>query len=641
MQRFIYSFLFLCASISLSSQSVGIGHTDESTIHESAILDVHSTSRGMLLPRMTKNQRDNIVDPAEGLTIYQIDEGGGYYVYKKSNWSSLGPVDLESQFSFGSEDGSSSSHNIFDGSIDSDEGVLYDIGGPNGNYPNSTIDELTVSAENWIEAIGGIIYVEYLDLNDNGDSLIIDGRPFVSNSQTDTFYTKGSNFWVKFVSDSNGNAEGFKVSWKFIFDETSDVEPSNDFIRPWTYDINSRSVSGGVNLTNGFVEDSLGLYSVQYGYNNKSIGMYSVALGRVNSSRGQASASLGQFNQTFGNFSFSMGSGNYSYGNYTSVFGGNNTIAGNYNIVGGSSSHSPGDYNLQNGFFNYGIGDYNLINGKNNFVYGSNNLVVGTTNYVNTSNALIGGTYCDSLVSIAEGLGEKAPLLLIGIGDSWETRQNGLWFTKSGKLYLGADENDEIFLHNSNIYERFNTDLNFGSGSDHGYIASQEFSGDGGGIYFDGNSITLWNPGDAQAGTGLSNTYLLIVDEDNLDSSDTNPYNNNAIKAYVNGSGLWQQSDEDRKENVVPTSYGLEEILNLSGYEYSFIKNAEEIEKGDKPVPTIGLLAQEVKEHLPLTVEESEHGDHFVNYSLLVPVLIESIKDLKAEIEELKSIINK
>ncbi len=48
-------------------------NTDGSAANASAILDVKSNNRGMLIPRMTEGQRDAIVSPAAGLIIYNID----------------------------------------------------------------------------------------------------------------------------------------------------------------------------------------------------------------------------------------------------------------------------------------------------------------------------------------------------------------------------------------------------------------------------------------------------------------------------------------------------------------------------------------------------------------------------------------
>lgn len=49
-------------------------NTDGSNGDGSAMLDINSTTKGFLLPRMTRIQRDGISSPASGLLIYNIDE---------------------------------------------------------------------------------------------------------------------------------------------------------------------------------------------------------------------------------------------------------------------------------------------------------------------------------------------------------------------------------------------------------------------------------------------------------------------------------------------------------------------------------------------------------------------------------------
>lgn len=66
MKKLILSFLLLSCSIYLHAQ-VGIG---TETPNASAILDVTSTSQGVLLPRMTTTQRDAIASPAAGLVVF-------------------------------------------------------------------------------------------------------------------------------------------------------------------------------------------------------------------------------------------------------------------------------------------------------------------------------------------------------------------------------------------------------------------------------------------------------------------------------------------------------------------------------------------------------------------------------------------
>lgn len=64
-------FLMLCFPSLMLSQSVGIGTLSPDS---SAIVDMTSTTKGMLVPRMTTAQRDAIVDPAAGLMILNLDD---------------------------------------------------------------------------------------------------------------------------------------------------------------------------------------------------------------------------------------------------------------------------------------------------------------------------------------------------------------------------------------------------------------------------------------------------------------------------------------------------------------------------------------------------------------------------------------
>ena len=77
--------LNLFLSIQLTkAQNVGIG---TNTPNPSAQLDVNSTSRGFLPPRMTCAQRNMIVNPAAGLMIYCTDcANGEMQYYNGSNW---------------------------------------------------------------------------------------------------------------------------------------------------------------------------------------------------------------------------------------------------------------------------------------------------------------------------------------------------------------------------------------------------------------------------------------------------------------------------------------------------------------------------------------------------------------------------
>src|ERR1043165_1079231 len=69
-----------------STGAAGIGTT---TPNASSLLEVKSTSKGVLIPRMTQTQRNAIASPIEGLLIYQTDHTAGFYYYSGSAWTAV------------------------------------------------------------------------------------------------------------------------------------------------------------------------------------------------------------------------------------------------------------------------------------------------------------------------------------------------------------------------------------------------------------------------------------------------------------------------------------------------------------------------------------------------------------------------
>lgn len=74
----LISLITLLLGINLFSQGVAINN-DGTSADVSAMLDIKSTSSGVLIPRLTQAQRNAITSPASGLVIYQIDNNPGFY----------------------------------------------------------------------------------------------------------------------------------------------------------------------------------------------------------------------------------------------------------------------------------------------------------------------------------------------------------------------------------------------------------------------------------------------------------------------------------------------------------------------------------------------------------------------------------
>ena len=91
-------------------------------------------------------------------------------------------------------------------------------------------------------------------------------------------------------------------------------------------------------------------------------------------------------------------------------------------------------------------------------------------------------------------------------------------------------------------------------------------------------------------------------------------------------------------------SSSLEKVKSLNGFHFNWNDEASNLGvEFDKDKNMVGVSAQEVEQVLPEAVQPAPVDEKYktVQYEKLVPLLIEAIKDLNAEIEELKSINKK
>lgn len=89
--RRILLLLIITLFLGFASFSQGISISGSNSIPDnSAMLDIKSTSKGLLIPRMTAAQRTAIASPATGLMIFQTDGSSGFYYYNGGAWTQLG-----------------------------------------------------------------------------------------------------------------------------------------------------------------------------------------------------------------------------------------------------------------------------------------------------------------------------------------------------------------------------------------------------------------------------------------------------------------------------------------------------------------------------------------------------------------------
>ena len=109
-------------------------------------------------------------------------------------------------------------------------------------------------------------------------------------------------------------------------------------------------------------------------------------------------------------------------------------------------------------------------------------------------------------------------------------------------------------------------------------------------------------------------------------------------------TGIYNYSDIRLKDNVSSLknakSTALDNLQKLDVIEYNLKRpNKENIllnKKGEDKRRHYGVSAQELQEVYPDLVRESQEGYLTVNYTELVPILIRSIQELKAELDEVK-----
>lgn len=112
------------------------------------------------------------------------------------------------------------------------------------------------------------------------------------------------------------------------------------------------------------------------------------------------------------------------------------------------------------------------------------------------------------------------------------------------------------------------------------------------------------------------------------------------ISGDINAGGdivAYASSDRRLKDNIQPIENPLQKINQIGGYSFDWNAEKQNIYSGKD----YGVIAQEIEEILPELVETRENGYKAVKYDKLVSLLIEGIKDLSNQVEQLKKQVNK
>ena len=134
-------------------------------------------------------------------------------------------------------------------------------------------------------------------------------------------------------------------------------------------------------------------------------------------------------------------------------------------------------------------------------------------------------------------------------------------------------------------------------------------------------------------------TCLFVRDDGNVGIGTNAPTQKLEISGRVKSNGINETSDLRLKKDIVNIADALQKVNSIRGVNY-YWKKDEYPDKGLDDRKQMGVIAQEVERVVPEVVITDSEGYKSVEYSKMVGLLIEAVKDLSAISEEQKNQIN-
>ena len=342
------------------------------------------------------------------------------------------------------------------------------------------------------------------------------------------------------------------------------------------------------------------------------------------------------------------------------------------NDSGYLTSYTDTNYYVTGASFNTGTGVLSIT---------GNNIAVGATvdldgRYVTSSgvtsvatgNGLSGGTITSTGTLTMSG-SYSGTFSVIGAG--WLTAEGNVANTNPPISYgVALGWNQSGGSAESNLWFRDNTTSHANNKLD---ISSYNGTSDERVLRLHGNKLVDFNGNASAQGTTFlynsgatsylaANKYTLIGNHSNPTNTAATFYDQSgqgptisgfavclrtgstpAQTAKLNSSGTFtvlgdivaygSPSDIRLKENIKPIKSALDKVSKLQGVTFDWKEKSEDILDIKED---IGFIAQDVQKVLPELVRENDNGMLSMRHQGITPILLEAIKELKAEIEELK-----
>jgi hypothetical protein len=606
------------------------------------MLDVTSTTKGILFPRMTAAQRIAIPVPATGLQVYQTDGTKGIYYFDGTSWSQLG------------------------------------VGGGAGGWSmtgNTGINPVTnfIGTTDAQPFIGKVNNEQVFRFAPNSNTTVLG---YQANHAD---YTGGTyNHVIGFKAGYNnvgsfGHFDGLQAGY-------NNSGNSNQFIG---YNAGYTNTSGNTNL---FIGSASG-YSNTTGYNNQFTG-YQAGYNNTTAIYNFFNGTQAGFNNTTGNYNFfegfNAGKSNVSGQNnhFVGLQAGFSNTTANWNHFNGYQAGYSNTTGYGNQFDGFQAGYYNTT-GLCNFFNGHKAGLNNTTGYYNHFSGFNAG-YTNTT----------------GAGNHFEGWQSGYYNTTGSDNYFGGFQsglhnttgNKNIALGHQPLINHSTGDYNIAIGwqagfnniDGHGnvFIGTQAGFLETGSnrLYIAGNfndtpliygdfydQIIKFHGAAKVINQSYTDEPMLELNEvyDNWGtvrfrnenapplwwdiSCHLDPYQQSftQLKYTANGQpttifygtgGLLvygtisELSDSTEKENIKPIQNVLSSIQHINAVSYNW---KDKKVRGEEE--QIGFLAQEIEQAYPQLVRTDEQGEKSVSYTHMVPVLLQAIKEQQVEIDALKA----
>jgi len=565
-------------------QSTSINQ-DGTTPHSSAILDLKSTDKGLLIPRMTTAQRAAITG-TEGLMIYDTttdsfwfhdglawrEIGGGAFEISNNVVKNTGDHDMD-DFLFGSHELPQNGQVVKDTLFffDKSNGALRGGGVTDARWSPDSIGLFSLALGHNTKATGdyGATALGRLTeaIGDHGATALGDGTE-ASGDNGATALGDGTEASGRYGATALGDGtEASGNNGATALGERTEASGDNgatalgDNTKASGNDgataLGERTEASGDNGATALGDDteaSGNNGATALGHNTEAIGDDgATALGeRTEASGNNGATALGHFTEASGD------DGATALGNHTEASGLDGATAlGNHTKASGEDGATA-------------LGDHTRAYGNDGAT------ALGHYTEANGNSCTVVGTYNDTLVSVGATVTDDSPIFIVGNGEHMN-RSNALVIRKNGQIEIGSTLLKDTFNMSSN-----ESVLRMGA----------NITPDADDIYNSGGSNFRWN------------------------------------KVFAT-NGTIQTSDIRAKKSIINITYGLKDILNLRPVSYNWKK-----EKGNTQ-QSLGLIAQELLAVVPEVVNIPEDKKDLlgVNYAELIPVLIKSIQELNYKIE--------